>query len=251
MGRPLKGTRPISDPSLTDDFWRELTGNPEPSQRDQFLWLSIDLVRKLGLSQFTVTPVARRLGYSVAMVNHHFGSRDGLIAEGAATVHAHYSERVVSASENAAANPRARLEANIRARFVEGRKLGGWAQVLNFPFHSFESPHIAMERVGHSFDASFYRNLAYLTQLVSDYQRGTISTSMPDVSNFATSALSADSTAFYHASMIGTASAGAVMWLTGRLDVREQTPDFAKLTATMLEWQIQRLLDAIPLDAKV
>jgi AcrR family transcriptional regulator len=251
MGRPLKGTRPIADPSLTESFWVELTGNAEPAQRDQFLWLSIDLVRKLGLSQFTVTTVARRLGYSVAMINHHFGSRDGLIAEGAAAVHAQYSEQVVNASENAAANPRARLEANIRARFVEGRKLGGWAQVLNFPFHSFESPNIAMERVGHSFDASFYRNLAYLTQLVIDYQRGTVSASQLDIENFPANVLATNSTAFHHASMIGTASAGAVMWLAGRLDVRDQTPDFAKLTESMLDWQIQTLLDAIPLDAKV
>jgi AcrR family transcriptional regulator len=250
MGRPLKGTRPVADPSLTDDFWLELTGVPEPAQRDQFLWLSIDLVRKLGLSQFTVTTVARRLGYSVAMINHHFGSRDGLIAEGASRVHDQYSDRVMIATERAAANPRARLEANIRARFVEGRKLGGWAQVLNFPFHSFESPHIAMERVGRSFDSSFYRNLAYLTQLVIDYQRGEISTSIPEVASFPSNVLATNSTAFHHASMIGTASAGAVMWLTGRLDVREQTADFVKLTDSMLEWQIETLLAAIPIDMK-
>jgi hypothetical protein len=184
------------------------------------------------------------------MVNHHFGSRDGLIAEGAATVHAQYSERVTSATEAAAANPRARLEANIRARYVEGRKLKGWAQVLNFPFHSFESPHIAMERVGKSFEASFYSNLAYLTQLVIDCQRGTISTSVPDVADFPSNVLSANPTAFYHASMIGAASAGAVMWLTGRLDVREQSADFTALTNSMLDWQIETLLASIPLDTE-
>ena len=249
MGRPLKGTRPVSDPSLTEDFWRELTGDPAPAQRDQFLWLSIHLVRKLGLAQFTITTVAKQLGYSVAMVNHHFGSRDGLIAEGAAVVHAQYSEQIRIATESAPSNPRARLEANIRARFTEGRKLKGWAQVLNFPFHSFESPHIAMERVGQSFEASFYRNLAYLTQLVADYQRGTISTSTPDVENFPASVVASNPTAFYHASMIGTASAGAVMWLTGRLDIREQSADLATLTETMLDWQAQTLLDSIPTDA--
>jgi AcrR family transcriptional regulator len=234
---------------LTEDFWRKLTGNPDPPQRDQFLWLSIDLVRKLGISQFTITTTAKQLGYSVAMVNHHFGSRDGLIAECAATVHAQYSERVRNASENAPANPRARLEANIRARFVEGRKLEGWAQVLNFPYHSFESPRIAMERVGQSFEASFYNNLAYLTQLVIDYQRGTISTSAPDVADFPANVVASNPTAFYHASMIGTASAGAVMWLTGRLDVREHSAEFAKLTDTMLDWQAKTLLDSIPTDS--
>jgi len=250
MGRPLKGTRPVTDPSLTEEFWLKLVGDPSPAQRDQFLWLSIDLVRKLGLSQFTITTVAKRLGYSVAMVNHHFGSRDGLIAEGAAKVHEQYSDRVMGLTEGAPAKPRARLEANIRARFIEGRKLGGWAQVLNFPFHSFESPHIAMERVGSSFDASFYRNLAYLTQLVVDYQRGTISTSIPDVADFPSNVLAANPTAFHHASMIGTASAGAVMWLTGRLDVREQSADFTALTNSMLDWQIETLLASIPLNTE-
>jgi AcrR family transcriptional regulator len=231
---------------LTEDFWRELTGDPAPLQRDQFLWLSIDLVRKLGISQFTVTTVARQLGYSVAMVNHHFGSRDGLIAEGAATVHADYSARVRMATESAPATPRARLEANIRARFVEGRKLKGWAQVINFPYHSFESPHIAMERVGRSFEASIYTNQAYLTQLVIDYQNGTVSTSTPDIEGFPANVVSSNPDAFNHASMIGTASAGAVMWLTGRLDVREQPAELVELTETMLEWQIANLLDAVP-----
>lgn len=40
-------------------------------------------------------------------------------------VHAQYLERVRSATETAPADPRARLEANIRARFVEGRQLKG------------------------------------------------------------------------------------------------------------------------------
>lgn len=241
--------RPVADASLTEAYWRELTDNAEPAQRDQFLWLSIDFVRNVGLSQFTITSVARLLGYSVAMVNHHFGSRDGLIAEGAAAVHAQYLERVRSATETAPADPRARLEANIRARFVEGRQLKGWAQVLNFPFHSFESPLIAIERMGNSFDASFYQNLAYLTQLVIDYQRGTVSASVPEPSNFPANVMASNPNAFRHACMIGTASAGAVMWLTGRIDVREQPPEFSELIHAMLEWQVRALLDAIPTDA--
>lgn len=236
---------------MTESFWRELTGNPEPTQRDQFLWLAIDRVRELGLSQFTVTSVARQLGYSVAMINHHFGSRDGLIAEGAATVHAQYSERVRTATASAPANPRARLEANIRARFVEGRNLQGWAQVLHFPYHSFESPVVAMERVGQSFEASFYENLAYLTQLVIDYQRGTISASSPDLSNFPANVVATNPTALYHASMIGTATAGAVMWLTGRVDIREQSADFTELADSIFDWQVQKLVDSVPTDALV
>ncbi|MEY4899207.1 MAG: hypothetical protein RL294_1018, partial [Actinomycetota bacterium] len=96
----------MTDPSLTEAFWQELTGSPEPAQRDQFLWLSIYLVRELGLSQFKVTTVAKMLGYSVAMVNHHFGSRDGLIAECAERVHQNYSLDLINATEAAERNPR-------------------------------------------------------------------------------------------------------------------------------------------------
>lgn len=250
MGRPPKGTRPIVDSRLTADFWKRLTGNPEPTQREQFLWLSIDLVRELGLSQFTITAVARQLGYSVAMVNHHFGSRDGLIAEGATVVHAEYSAKVIAATENASPNPRARLEANIRARIGLGRAMGGWAQVLNFPFHSFESRQIAMERAGRSFEDSFYRNLAFLTQLVVDYQTGVVSDSPIDISNFPGDVATRQRDAFYQASMIGTAVAGTVMWLTGRLDIREQPSDITELTDSMIEWQVTQLLDSIPVNAK-
>lgn len=250
MGRPPKGSRPTVDSRLTPDFWQGLTGTPEPTQRDQFLWLSIDLVRELGLSQFTITSVARQLGYSVAMVNHHFGSRDGLIAEGAATVHSTYSDNVVAATERAPSNPRDRLEASIRARIGLGRAMGGWAQVLNFPFHSFESPQIAMERAGQSFEDSFYRNLAFITQLVLDYQTGVVSESPVDSTNFPANVAAKHQDAFYHAVMIGTATAGAVMWLTGRLDIREQPSEISELTESMIEWQVRHLIDSIPTTAR-
>jgi hypothetical protein len=246
MGRPPKGSRPTVDSRLTPEFWQGLTGTPEPTQRDQFLWLSIDLVRELGLSQFTITSVARQLGYSVAMVNHHFGSRDGLIAEGAAAVHTVYSENIVAATERAPENPRDRLEASIRSRIGLGRSLGGWAQVLNFPFHSFESRQIAMERAGRSFEESFYRNLAYLTRLVFDYQTGVVANPAIDVSDFPASVAAKHKDAFYHAVMIGTATAGAVMWLAGRLDIREQPSEISEITESMIEWQVNHLIDSIP-----
>lgn len=246
MGRPPKGSRPTVDSRLTPDFWQGLTGISEPTQRDQFLWLSIDLVRELGLSQFTITAVARQLGYSVAMVNHHFGSRDGLIAEGAATVHSNYSEKIVESTERAPDNPRDRLEASIRARVELGRAMGGWAQVLNFPFHSFESRQIAMERAGRSFEDSFYRNLSYLTRLVFDYQTGVVSNETIDTRNFPESVARQHKDALYHAVMIGTATAGAVMWLTGRLDIREQPSEISELTESMIEWQVNHLIDSIP-----
>ena len=248
MGRPLRGSKPLQDPTLTSDFWQELTGESEPAQRDQFKWLTIHLVRELGLNQFKITRVANMLGYSVAMVNHHFGSRDGLIAECAEMVHQNYSLELIDATEAAERNPRARLEAYIRARVVCGRKLGGWTQVLNYPFHSFESPKIAIARSGDSFENSFFRNLMFITQLVLDLQAGHVSDIRPDREKFANEIMKQNPTAIYHASHIGTATSGAVMWMSGRMDVFTQPQEIVELANSALEWQIQHLVDTIPVN---
>lgn len=250
MGRPLKGTRPTVDPSLTEAFWERLTGNPQPSQREQFLWLSIDLVRTLGLSQFRITTVARQLGYSVAMVNHHFGSRDGLVAEGAATVHAAYSARLIDATESAPANPRARLDAYVRARIEHGRSLGGWSQVLNYPAQSFESPQIAMARAGQGFEDSFHNNLRYLTQLIVDYRAGSVSNTTFDGDDFPHNALAHDPVAFLHSSHIGTSTSGIVMWLAGRIDSGTHTPALLDVTKSTVDKLVTLVVDAIPVDPR-
>lgn len=246
MGRPAKGTRPIVDPSLTPTFWRELTGDPEPPQRDQFLWLTIHLVQKMGVAQFTVSRVAKMLGYSVAMVNHLFGSRDGLIAECAQVVHRNYAQQVVDDTEASARTPRARLEAHIRSRYERGRLLRGWSQVLNYPFYSFESPEIAYARAGSSFNDSYRRNLLYLTQLVLDLRAGSISDTPLFPDEFPQNVIAIDRVAFLHAVTIGTTTAGSVMWMAGRIDNVAETPDMLTLASTMIDQQLRHLVDAIP-----
>jgi AcrR family transcriptional regulator len=230
---------------LTPDFWRELTGNADPSQREKFLWLTIDRVRSLGLAQFKVTHIAKMLGYSEAMVNHHFGSRDGLIAECAETVHSDYSAKLIGATESAPRDPRSRLQANILARFSEGQKLGGWSQVLNYPYHSFESPVIAMARVGSSFSVSFNRSLFYITQLVVDYRAGKVNHNPLDVREFPAAILKRDPMSLAYAIMIGTATAGGVMWLAGRVNTGNHPTEIFALADLMVEREVAILLDMI------
>ncbi len=246
MGRPAKGTRPIVDSSLTPAFWQELMGETEPSQRDQFLWLTIFLVRTMGLSKFKVSQVAKMLGYSVAMVNHLFGSRDGLIAECAQMVHHAYAQKVIDTTESAARTPKARLEAYIRARYDEGRRLGGWSQVLNYPFYSFESPEISYARVGSSFNDSFGRNLLYLTQLVLDLRSGTISDTPLSREDFPNNVLATDDVAFLHAVTIATTTSGSVMWVTGRIDNGADTPEILSIASETIDRQLGHLMESIP-----
>jgi len=221
-------------------------GESDPSQRDQFLWLTIYLVQKMGLAQFKVSQVAKMLGYSVAMVNHLFGSRDGLIAECAQMVHRTYAQNVIDQTESAPRTPRARLEAYVRARYDEGRRLGGWSQVLNYPFYSFESPEIAYARVGSSFNDSFGRYLFYLTQLVLDYRSGSIAETPISRDDFPNNVLAIDELAFLHAVTIATTTSGAVMWMAGRIENGADTPEIMTVAAETIEQQLRLLIDAIP-----
>ncbi|MSZ39103.1 MAG: hypothetical protein F2605_03405 [Actinobacteria bacterium] len=53
-------------------------------------------------------------------------------------------------------------------------------------------------------------------------------------------------TAIFHASNIGTATAGAVMWMSGRMDVFTQPQEIVELANAALEWQVQHLVNSIP-----
>jgi hypothetical protein len=86
----------------------------------------------------------------------------------------------------------------------------------------------------------------FITQLVLDLQKGTVSESRPDREAFANELMTQNPTAIFHASNIGTATAGAVMWMSGRIDVFGQPQEIVDLANAALEWQVQHLVNSIP-----
>jgi hypothetical protein len=86
----------------------------------------------------------------------------------------------------------------------------------------------------------------YITQLVLDLQQGTVSDTRPDRQAFANEIMKRNPEAIFHASNIGTATAGAVMWMSGRMDVFTQPQEIVDLANAALEWQVSHLVDSIP-----
>lgn len=246
MGRPLKGTRPPFDPELTPDFWRDLCGEPEPSQRDQFLWLTIHHVQRMGLAQFTISRVARQLGYSVAMVNHHFGSRDGLIAECAETLYGRYGQALTHAIATAPQNPRDRLAAYIRTRIEWGPKFGGWGVVIHYPNYSFESPLITRARSVSAYKDGINHHFAQLVQLVRDHRHGRINADPVEQSNFPHAAYERDSEDIQHAAGIAFSTIGAATWLGGRLLGAEVNDNERATSQAIIDRETEILLDSVP-----
>ena len=82
--------------------------------------------------------------------------------------------------------------------------------------------------------------------MVLDLQQGTVSETRPDRAAFATEIMTQNPTAVFHAANIGTATAGAVMWMSGRMDVFTQPQEIVDLANAALKWQVQHLVNGIP-----
>jgi hypothetical protein len=106
------------DPLLTDEFWLEYGDDPQPPMRLKILYVTFGEVASAGPSSFNVASVCDRLGITYPMVNHYFGNRDGLLAEGAYMVYQRYVEKLWDAAMSATRKPEARLKAWMMAQIT-------------------------------------------------------------------------------------------------------------------------------------
>ena len=82
------------DPRLTDEYWLEFGDDPQPPMRLKILYVTFGEVSRSGPGSFNVASVCDRLGITYPMVNHYFGGRDGLLAEGAFMIYEGYVKRL-------------------------------------------------------------------------------------------------------------------------------------------------------------
>jgi AcrR family transcriptional regulator len=232
---------------LTPEFWLRLCGKSNPTQREQFLWLTIHHVRANGLAQFTISRVAKQLGYSVAMVNHHFGSRDGLIAECAETVYEIYAKSLIDAVSAAERTPRARLDAFLSASYESGLNLGGWSVVVHYPNFSFESPDIAVDRTTDGFEEGMNSTLIRITQLVIDLRKREVSDTWLDGTKFPTNALAIDADAIAWAANIGFVLTGMRAWMLGRHSAVSSEHQHAERYEQIVRNELTLIVDMIPI----
>ena len=100
---------------LDANFWLHFGVNPEPPMRDKVLFTTIDDVSRVGPATFNVKLVCEALDVSYSLINHHFGSRDELLAEATVIAYAMYVEELWQNVALAERTPEARLESWIRA----------------------------------------------------------------------------------------------------------------------------------------
>ncbi len=148
------------DPLLTEDFWLQFGDDPQPPMRLKILYVTFGEVENSGPGSFNVASVCDRLGITYPMVNHYFGGRDGLLAEGAYMVYQRYIQGIWDAVTAAPRDPEARLKAWMKGQLSGTLAMGGWGPLLNYPLAAREVTEVIQAKFQAHMNRLFELNLA-------------------------------------------------------------------------------------------
>lgn len=163
------------DKELNDDFWLQFGDDPQPPMRLKILYVTFGEVAKSGPASFNVASVCDRLGITYPMVNHYFGGRDGLLAEGAMMRYERYIASLWDAVEKAPRDPESRFRAWSLEQVRSTSDMGGWGPILNYPLAAREVTSVMNEKFQVSMNRHFELNMARLGTLIHDLRSGVVS----------------------------------------------------------------------------
>jgi len=101
--------------------------------RDAILEAALGRLATCGPAAVHPQDICEELGLSKALVNYHFGNRDGLIAEAIALAYERYIDTLISASQEPDLDPVGRVTAWVDALIEWARLNPGLAAAVNFP----------------------------------------------------------------------------------------------------------------------
>jgi AcrR family transcriptional regulator len=183
--------------------------------RDQFIERTIEEFTRTGPGAFNPGQIARDLGVTVAMINHYFGSRYGLIAEAAYVVYARYIDEMFDAVTKAPQVPEERLRAWIQTQIAVARRVGGWGIVLNYPTLALKEPLAFDSKYRKLMSEKFEVNLARLAQLVLDVKAGSVSPEEITENNTDLQKFLSNPTLVALGSSVAMSTLGAAVWMAG------------------------------------
>ena len=245
MARPPKEEFPPASPHLTPEYWRNMCGDSSPSARDRFLYLTVDEFGRRGPGGFKHTEVSQSLGYTSAMINHYFGSRDGLIAEGSYTAYLIYVEDLRQAVADAPRDPRARLRAWMMAQIQFGQKWPGWAVAHNYPRVALGNPLDYSDRFRELMTVKFELNLGRLAQLILDVQSEKVSEIEITEETFDRARYLANSALVDLTASVAMSTLGSAVWFAGKHEPSQATPEAVALSAHVVSNHIENVIDFV------
>lgn len=204
------------DTTLTDSYWLSWGDEAQPHMRQKIIYVTFEEVSKTGPGAFGVSNVCDRLGITYPMVNHYFGGRDQLLAEGAYQAYIRYVTSLWEAVDSAPRNPVARLAAWMRAQISWTRHWSGWGALLNYPVASLTVTEILDRNFREEMQRYFEWNLAGLAVLVNDVLTDTVTDERPSLGNSDRTDLLSNSELVYMTTSVAFSTLGASVWNAGQ-----------------------------------
>jgi len=198
------------------DVWLDFGDDPEPSNRDRLIYLTMREVAIVGPASFNTSGVCNTLGISYPMVNYYFGNRDGLIAEAGHATYVRYVAKLWDAVEDAPRTPVDRLRAWMQAHLRLNVEIRGWGAVLNYPRFSRSIEEILHERFGEDHRRHFELNMARLARLILDVWGQTVTDFPYGADDFPREELLQIQELLEITATISWATLGVAVWRSGR-----------------------------------
>lgn len=230
------------DPLLTDDFWLEFGDDPQPPMRLKILYVTFGEVASSGPGAFNVASVCDRLGITYPMVNHYFGSRDGLLAEGASMVYRKYIEALWKAVQAAPRDPEARLRAWTMEQISETLAIGGWGPILNYPLAAREVTTQIQAKFQQPLNRLFELNLARLATMVNDIRRGTVTDIDFTEDNFPRADMLKDPFLTSVMPTVAWSTFGLSVWLGGQHAPARNIKEISMMLDDLLESHLENII---------
>lgn len=233
------------DPLLTDEFWLEFGDDPQPPMRLKILYVTFGEVASSGPGSFNVASVCDRLGITYPMVNHYFGSRDGLLAEAAFMLYERYVQGLWDLVVAAPREPEARLKAWMMGQISETLTLGGWGPILNYPLAARDVTSEIQAKFQKPLNRLFELNLARLAYLVQDVRAGEVTDVEFTLANYPREELLKDPFLRSIMPTVSWSTFGMSVWLGGQHAPARNIKEVAAMIDDLLENHFRTVLSVI------
>ena len=200
---------------LDEAFWQRFGAGPNPPMREKIVLVTIDDVGRIGAATFNVKLVCQALDVSQSLINHHFGSRDELIAEAAIRWYQLYVEALWATAMDAQQTPEARLRAWLNTNVEWSRNFNGMSALLDYPTASSDVTEMINRNHRGVLSELAELNLARLVSLVLDVRNGSIGLYTLQRGNVDRTVLVRDDHASLVAGSIAWAILGMSVWTAG------------------------------------
>ena len=231
----------VIDQSYFDQF---IVGKPQ-NMRDKILCVTIDDIGRVGPTAFNSKYVCEALGVSPSLINHHFESRDELIAEAAILTYQNYVCLLWEAVSSGKQTPEARLRTWIRTSVLWSQRMSGWGALLMYPTASLEISKIIDERYKSEMSSWAELNMARLYGLVKDLKNKSNTQQEFELNNIPKIQLMSQPKLVALTASVGWSILGMASWSAGRHLPTSEIEGFGFIEKRMMAAHVNRIIKDI------